>query len=277
MKTTIYAFLISVFSFSGVALADTSSPWQAGFGYQTRLIQGERTEDGTFKLGLQIALEEGWKTYWRMPGDNGIPPDLNFSASSNVRAYKIYWPKPAVFQDGDGLSVGYKQTIILPISVQPEHSDKPIDLSISAFFGVCSEVCVPAQADLSVQLDPGESVSDFQFLIEEALAEVPKSQTGQGLRVHSAHLTAGDKETIEVAVELPGETEQLVILAEGPQHWYVEPLREYFPVVTGEPLTFSVPLHRTQKDGESDPLPLRLTVIADDEAVQTDLLLARNE
>ena len=65
---------------------------------------------------LKIKLKEGWKTYWRYPGDLGVPLVLDFSASQNVKAVIVRYPAPMRFPDGaGGNSIGYKGDVILPL------------------------------------------------------------------------------------------------------------------------------------------------------------------
>src|SRR2546429_10022625 len=81
------------------ARADDASPWQRDGHSAVRLLAGSRS--GTVLLGgIAFQIQPGWKTYWRMPGDSGVPPRFDFSKSDNVEAVTVMWPSPVKFYGG---------------------------------------------------------------------------------------------------------------------------------------------------------------------------------
>ena len=69
----------------------------------------------------RLQLQPGWKTYWRTPGDSGVPPRFDFSKSENVEAVTVLWPAPTKFDDGaGGHSLGYHDQIVLPLRIVAE-------------------------------------------------------------------------------------------------------------------------------------------------------------
>src|SRR6201990_3784441 len=102
-------------SLASVAEAEDASPWQRDTHSQVRLVAGSRS-GGVLLGGIAIQLEPGWKTYWRNPGDSGVPPRFDFSKSDNVEAVTILWAAPMKFDDGaGGFSLGYKQQVGLTL------------------------------------------------------------------------------------------------------------------------------------------------------------------
>ena len=103
---------------SCAAIAADASPWDDHMQSAARLIAARaHNESGgrVFRAGVEIKLKEGWKTYWRYPGDSGVPPALDFSRSQNVKAVTVLYPAPMRFPDGaGGTSIGYKDVVILP-------------------------------------------------------------------------------------------------------------------------------------------------------------------
>src|SRR3954462_7663272 len=93
------------------ARAEDSSPWQRDTHSAVRLLAGSRS--GAVLLGgIAIQLQPGWHTYWRTPGDSGVPPRFDFSRSDNIDAVTVLWPAPVAFDDGaGGQSFGYKQQV----------------------------------------------------------------------------------------------------------------------------------------------------------------------
>ncbi len=123
---------------------------------RAEVLGGWQTPSGSRMVALRIALDAGWKTYWRAPGDAGIPPQFNFARSENLADVTFFWPTPEVFDQNGMRSVGYDDELILPIEIRPADPDKPISLSADLDFGICQEICVPVSVALSADLDgPG--------------------------------------------------------------------------------------------------------------------------
>src|SRR5262245_66279711 len=124
---TIAATLLVSAHLSGVR-ADDTSPWQRDSHSAVRLLAGSRS--GPVLLGgIAFQLQHGWKTYWRTPGDSGVPPRFDFSKSENVEAVTVLWPAPLKFDDGaGGHSIGYHDQIVLPLRIVAKVPDKPVTL-----------------------------------------------------------------------------------------------------------------------------------------------------
>lgn len=118
-----------------------------------RVIAGGM-DTGALVAGIEIELEKNWKTYWRNPGGSGIPPLLDFSSSENVKSVDIRWPTPKRFFDGYATSLVYQDHIVLPLRVTPEDPAKAIRLTLNMRYGVCSEICVPAEGDAAMLVHP---------------------------------------------------------------------------------------------------------------------------
>src|SRR2546430_2996659 len=108
------------------ARAQDASPWQRDGHSGVRPLAGSRS--GAVLLGgIAFQLDPGWKTYWRNPGDSGVPPRFDFSKSENIEAVTVLWPAPKKFDDGaGGHSLGYRDQILLPLPTAAKHSDKPL-------------------------------------------------------------------------------------------------------------------------------------------------------
>ncbi|MER5170732.1 protein-disulfide reductase DsbD domain-containing protein [Thioclava kandeliae] len=135
------------------------------------VLDGWQTKSGTRMAAIRITLDAGWKTYWRHPGDAGIPPSFNFKASSNLKDVKIYWPRPQVFMESGTRSIGYKDQMILPIELMPEDASQPIQLEADLDLGICHDICIPVSLDLAADLE-GKGAQDA--VITQALAAQPK-------------------------------------------------------------------------------------------------------
>jgi DsbC/DsbD-like thiol-disulfide interchange protein len=131
----------------------------AGIKPDTRVtLLGGEMADGAWQAGIDIDIGPEWKTYWRMPGDAGIPPDFDWSGSTNLKGVEVIWPAPGRFHDAAGESVGYKTHVLFPLRVTPLEAGKPVGLALKMFFAVCKDVCIPSNADAALTLerdDPG--------------------------------------------------------------------------------------------------------------------------
>lgn len=139
---------------------------------------GWQTESGTRMTALHLSLAPGWKTYWRSPGDAGIPPSFDWSGSENLRAVRFHWPRPHVFELNGMKTVGYHDELVLPIEVTPIDPALPVRLRGTVDLGVCSDICLPA----SVAFDTlAEGTGGPDPLIAAALADQPVSAQAAGL------------------------------------------------------------------------------------------------
>src|ERR1700736_6043744 len=123
------------------ARAEEASPWQKDGHSAIRLLAGSRS--GTVLLGgIAFQLQPGWKTYWRTPGDSGVPPRFDFSKSDNIDAVPILGPAPPKSPDGaGGNSLGYQKHVVLPLRIVVKNSDKPVTLRALINYAVCEKLC----------------------------------------------------------------------------------------------------------------------------------------
>jgi len=114
-------------------------------------------------------VQPGWKTYWRAPGDGGIPPQFNFSGSETISSVTPHWPVPEVFDQNGLRSIGYNDGVVFPITVSSQDASAPIQINGELNIGVCEEICVPVALDLrlttSVDVAP---TGASEFVIIEA-------------------------------------------------------------------------------------------------------------
>jgi DsbC/DsbD-like thiol-disulfide interchange protein len=147
-----------------------SADWALGPKSQARLIAA-----GGELAGFEIALAPGAITYWRDPGDAGLPPTLDFSASDNVASVEPLFPAPKRIREADaGEAFGYDSAVVLPLRVKLRDPAKLATLRLNADFAVCEKVCLPAKAHLELKL-PSAGASPYAGAIDAALAAVPRA------------------------------------------------------------------------------------------------------
>jgi DsbC/DsbD-like thiol-disulfide interchange protein len=206
-------------SASCATAADDASAWDGDARSAVRLLAGSAASDPSAPLraGIEIRLEPGWHTYWRYPGDAGVPPRFEFSGSQNLKSIEVHWPAPQRITE-QGLTVfGYVGALILPLAIVPQHRGRPVTLRLRLDYGVCEKLCVPAQAQSELALPASRSSHDRR--LAEAEARVPKKAAlGEGaiLAIRSVrHEPLSPRGRVTVEVSAPAGS-SVALFAEGP-------------------------------------------------------------
>ncbi|PTX54911.1 DsbC/DsbD-like thiol-disulfide interchange protein [Litoreibacter ponti] len=223
---------------------------------EVSLLPGWREADGTHMAALRITLAPGWKTYWRAPGDGGVPTRFDFSKSYNLDEARVLWPTPEVFRQNGLRSIGYRDEVVVPLQLDAQADADDITLHAYMDFGVCADVCLPVNMVLDHTFAAGE-VSNVD-LIEAAFADRPAPAETSGLHSIECDISYGPEQA-EIAIsmelpQLPGRNEALVIEPSDPSLWVSEPkvtrdgdrlsAKAYIAKPTGEP--FTLDLSRTR-------------------------------
>lgn len=186
---------------------------------EARLRSGWQMQNGSQMVAFHLRLLDGWKTYWRAPGDNGIPPSFDWSGSSNVKSVRFYWPRPKVLSVGGLQTIGYSHELILPVEIVPQDPSLPVDLKAAVDLGVCSDICVPASFTVGANL-PRPGTSDEA--IHGALRQRPSTAKEAGVTIATCKITPqkdGLKLTAEVMMPSAGGTEVVVVETGLPDVW----------------------------------------------------------
>ena len=208
------AVTLSVACTAIAARAEDSSPWQRDAHSAVRLLAGSRS--GTVLLGgIAIKLEPGWHTYWRTPGDSGVPPRFDFSKSDNVEAVTVLYPAPQKFDDGaGGTSLGYIHQIVLPLRITAKDANKPVTLRADINYAVCEKICIPVDAYAELAFASVASTEDGN--LSEALNSVPKpANIGDPNPLTIRDVKREGKINVLVDVSAP-EGKDVSLFAEGP-------------------------------------------------------------
>lgn len=144
---------------------------------RAELIAGWPTATG-YMGALRLTLAPGWKTYWRAPGEAGIPPAFDWQGSDNLAGVTYHWPQPQVF-DLNGLrTLGYHDSLVLPIEFAGLRPGQPLTIVGHVSLGVCKDICVPASVDVTARL---AGRGDGGTPIRTALAEEPRDGAAAGV------------------------------------------------------------------------------------------------
>jgi len=189
-----------------------------------RILPGWRMEDGTHMAALELRLAPGWKTYWRAPGDIGIPPRFDWRGSRNMAGVEVEWPTPERIDQGGMMAIGYHGTVILPLHVLPR-TDGDITLDGTIDLGVCRDVCIPMTLDVAGALPAAAQPRDGRIIA--ALANRPMDAKAAGVRRVSCSIRPASKGgfALRAEVVLPPSRgpETMVIEASDPNIWIAQP------------------------------------------------------
>lgn len=156
---------------SSVAAQAASSEWFEAQGARIRIVTSDKADaSGRLRGALDIELEPGWKTYWRDPGDAGVPPSVDVSKSTNLRGAELDFPVPERHDDGDYIWAGYSKPVLLPIVFTLADPSDGASIKADVFLGVCQEICVPVQTVFSIDTAEPSTDGDDEAAVASAFA-----------------------------------------------------------------------------------------------------------
>ncbi len=186
------------------------------------VLNGWQTGAGRQMAALRLDLAPGWKTYWRSPGDAGIPPRFDWSGSENLKSVNLLWPAPAVFSTNGMQSIGYHDQLILPIEIEARDPSKPVTLAAEIELGICRDICMPATLRLSAQIAaPGAP----DAAIKAALRDQPVPGHAAGLTAIACEvepIADGLRLTARLALPRLGAAETVAFETADPSVWVSE-------------------------------------------------------
>lgn len=252
----------AVFLSPGLAVAQSIYGAQAP---QLSVLPGWNQADGTRVVAFRIDLPKGWKTYWRAPGDGGIPPVFHWTASGNLRQLEPQWPTPNVYFLNGLSSVGYVDSLILPIVLTPRRIGTPIRLRGSIDIGICKDVCMPATLTFKAKLSGANSAQNPDILA--AMADAPQPAAAAGMRQINCVLTkTAEGLRLSAKLQLPstGQSEFAVVETANPEIWVAESETQR----SGNQLSIQTELMHIEGDSFAlDRAGIRITILGSNSAV----------
>jgi DsbC/DsbD-like thiol-disulfide interchange protein len=211
----------------GPTRAADASAWAADNHSAFRLIAGSNKPGATrMRAGIEIKMRPGWHTYWRYPGDSGVPPRFDFSGSENFGTAKVLYPAPHLYSDETGNTLGYMGGVIFPLQVTPRQPGKPVKLHVKLDYAVCAKLCVPVESSAELTLAAGESTQDATLAAAEARVPKPVSAAQAGLT--AKRVNDAPKPLIMVDLKAPA-GEKVQIFVEGPTPEWALPVPKPAP------------------------------------------------
>lgn len=190
---------------------------------EAQVLPGSRMADGEHLAAIELRLAPGWKTYWRAPGEGGIPPQFDWDASTNVATVAPHWPVPQVYWQNGLRSIGYDTVVTVPIRVTPDAAGQPMTLSGDVLIGVCEDVCVPVTLRIDAVLPP--VATEMNPRISAALSDRPLTAGEAGVATVACRVEPiSDGMRVAYSVDMPsmGGTEEAVVEFADPTVWVAE-------------------------------------------------------
>lgn len=154
---------------------------------QTSIRPGE-----SFWLGIRLQMAPGWHTYWKNPGDSGLPTRISWTLPAGISAGSIVWPLPSRMPSGPLMSYGYAGDVLLLVRMTPAATipTGPTTLAARVDWLECEEACLPGRADLTLDLqvrpEPPAINTDAAVLFAATRRRLPVRPSDWHLTAHAA-------------------------------------------------------------------------------------------
>lgn len=214
--------LVAVLALAATSMAGTmavaeTTPWAQNEGGRMRIVAMPPDASGRVHGGLVIEPKDGWITYWREPGEAGIPPKLTVADGSAAKVSRISYPVPKRVGDEKLLDIGYDRAVTLPFELTLDNPAAPTPVTMSSFIGLCRNICIPFQADFRLELKPVNATPPEEFMILQRAGALLPDPPSMDFAVTRYALTDGQK-TLRLSLRLPEDTkDKPQVLVTGPE------------------------------------------------------------
>jgi len=217
-----------------------------------RLVAGKQ-DGANWSAGIEIRLKAGAHTYWRSPGDSGVPPTFDFAGSANFKSADVKFPAPRRMEEAGMQIFGYEGNVVFPVQITASDPERPVSVAVHFQYAACEKICMPAEARLKLTLDPRNPGVANVALIEEFLQRVPRPLDAPGAPSLKLSQVAGEKKSWRVAIT-PARGEQADLFAEAPDGWMFDTKRI-------SPGLFELTLAEKPSDAQGKLPPVTLTLV----------------
>lgn len=212
--------------------AAIATPWTSEYANKARLVAGRVSGPGQparLVAGVEIRLDDGWKTYWRNPGSSGVPPRLEWTGSENLADAHVLYPAPLRIRDKEGDTFGYKKALVLPVEIRAKDPSAPVVLKLALEYGVCKDVCIPVQSTFELVVPPDAAGKSVGAAVTAALDRVPREtkarQPGDPELKAVTIDVKGDKPHILIDAAFPGDAAAADLFLEAPDGIWIPPAK----------------------------------------------------
>ncbi len=228
---------------------------------QFEVLSGWRNADGTHVAAVQITLKPGWITYWRAPGEAGIPPQFSFTSTSDITSITPHWPVPDVYDDAGLRSIGYYDGVVFPLTVDATGLSGDIPVSGELTIGVCDEICIPVTFAFDTLLP---TIGQSDPLIHAAFANhalTPREANVGNVTCQIDPISDGLRMTASIDVAQKNASEYVVVEPSDPRIW----VSQAETTRVGNTLSATVEMvHPSGEPFAFDRSGVRITVLGND-------------
>jgi DsbC/DsbD-like thiol-disulfide interchange protein len=167
-------------------------------------------------IGLVVDIAPHWKTYWRKPGEAGIPPQFDWSQSRNIGTVEVFWPRPSFFDSFGLATLGYSSQVVFPVRLVPKLPSEAIEIDLGLALGVCRDICILEETTVQARIEPGAPESG-SLALAAAEQAVPRPGAAQGLAAATCRISgAGKKRRFDADLDFAAALIDPVVILEGP-------------------------------------------------------------
>ncbi len=193
--------LLATFFCGTAAVHAATSDWVDNQGGRMRLVALAPDTQGHIRAALQIEPEPGWITYWREPGQGGIPPQITPAPGSGVTLARASYPVPKPISVGPVREIGYDAPVTFPLDLRVT-GEAPDKLELTAFVGLCKDICIPFQAEYSLPLPANAQPTSRELaLLDAAQAVLPEAPSAD-FAIQNYQISA-DAKSLSLRLTLP--------------------------------------------------------------------------
>ena len=281
VATRVISFLIICGVCGGAAYAFDGIPRDKKEYAKSELLIGASSvnsdEDAVLDAGIKVSLADGWKMYWRNPGDAGFPLSIKWDNSKNVSDVTMLWPAPTRFLESWGLEVfGYKKEVVFPLRVTLKNKEKATTLELQADYSICSDICIPYKETLTKEIKPGLKPDKKQVKQIEAYQKyVPTKSDAKGLSIDNVQWASEElkggvlKVRVLSAHEDISEADVFVEVIDGKNFRFPKPQKKKHNLKAGYKTIFTFRYEKSDAATLADK-KLMLTVVNDKKAVEKE-------
>lgn len=260
LKSIILCFVAIMGGCLGIAAGHQaqaqSSPWVQGDKSRARLLAAGGLTEGRYLAGVEIRLAPHNLTYWKLPGDAGVPPVFSFAGSKNLKSAQPLYPAPRRFPEASGEAFGYMDEVLFPLMLTPMDPTRPVTVALKLDYATCEKICIPARAELSLELAPTAKPGQEAGLLRAWLDRTPRPARDPA--APRPVLTPAEKPNawhVRFAGQAPAD-----VFAEGPEDWFFDTRRS----ADG----FDLILAQKPADAPAGSVEVILTMVAGDRAFE---------
>ncbi len=222
---------------------------------------GAPVASGTELAFVEMQLDPGWKTYWRSPGDTGVPPVLEWVASKNLANTTPYFPAPRRLADQGGDSIGYKDRVVFPVWIERTAAASPVTLAANFNYGICKNICVPVEVTVTGGCFDGSQSSDIVAAVEAVPRAPGQRRASDPNLVTVTGSVTGSAPKLTIDVDFGAGATETDLFIEAPDGLYVPLPARATPDAKGR-ARFTVDLSKTLDPTELVGKSLRLTMVS---------------